>query len=69
LPIFEELGEANAWGALRLRESLHFINGMTTDFTDDTDTKELIRVIREIRGPFLLVPNLEMRAACQQNDG
>jgi hypothetical protein len=33
-----------------------------------TDTKEVIRVIREIRGPFLLIPNLEMRAAWQQND-
>jgi hypothetical protein len=42
---------------------------MTTDFTNDTDTEQFIRVIREIRGPFLLIPNLEMRAAWQQNDG
>jgi hypothetical protein len=30
--------------------------GMTTDFTDDTDKYFRIRVIREIRGLFLLIP-------------
>jgi hypothetical protein len=31
--------------------------------------KDFIRVIPEIRGPVLLIPNFEMRAAWQQNDG
>jgi hypothetical protein len=51
--------------ATALKNSSRAAKKTTVSIKDGTDTKGFIRVIREIRGLFLLISSLEMRAASQ----